>query len=253
MNDCIKGLAHIHSSYSFDSKCSLKELATLCGKKGYRFMLLSEHAEGYTQEKMQELVQECKDLSSEDLYIFPGLEYNCEGMHILALGVNSLIDESDLPGMIRRIHELGGISVLAHVIYYNSIPYERLSALDGVEVWNPRYEGNYSPSLRSLRILKKFRERNKRILACGGLDLHETGNMGRIWLCVEPSGNGREAIFSALKNGRFKITNGTMSFDALKSPSAAKFCIICAMRAIYKGRRLLEKFIGRLTNNPMRH
>jgi hypothetical protein len=248
MNKCVNGLMHIHSTYSFDGKNDLSELAALCAKKGYSYMLLSEHAEDYTPEKMRRLVAECKDLSSGELSIVPGLEYNCEGMHILALGIVTLLNDSTLEGLIADIHEKGGLAVLGHVVYYKSIPYERLAALDGIEIWNPRYEGAISPSIKSLGILKKFRGLNKNIVALGGLDLHKEADLGRIWLSMDAPLGGREKIFSALKSGNYKIKNGIISFHPLKDPAASKYCIIYFMRLLHKGQRLIKKFLSLFKN-----
>ena len=157
----IKGLIHIHSSYSYDGIFSLEELSELAKSKECSYIILTDHADDFTEKKMKSLVNECNRLSDTDFVLIPGLEFTCGGMHILAIGITEIIFESDLIKLIDRIHDKGGLAVLAHVVIYKNIPYGKLKNIDGVEVWNTRYEGRFSPSLKSLGILKSFRKKQK--------------------------------------------------------------------------------------------
>lgn len=64
-DNIMEGIFHIHSNYSYDGKISLAELKYECVKRNLRFMLLTDHAQGFDNAKLQKLVEECKQLSTE--------------------------------------------------------------------------------------------------------------------------------------------------------------------------------------------
>ncbi len=91
MDEYTPGLIHVHSEYSYDGTLSLEELVSLCKEGEDRFVILTEHADDFYDSKMDMLVDECKKLSTKDFILIPGLEFNCEGMHILAIGIEKFI------------------------------------------------------------------------------------------------------------------------------------------------------------------
>jgi hypothetical protein len=208
----INGLLHIHSSYSYDGEVSLQQLRDLCKNSGYKFITLTEHAKNMSKDKMKMLVLECNSLSSADLTFIPGLEFDCDGdYHILALGIEEYIETANPKEVISKIHELGGIAILAHVSYYDRIPYDVLASLDGIEIWNIKYDGKYAPKLKNFKILKKFKEINPNIICYGGLDLHEINEFKKLLINVRTrsvDSKDSKKILTALKAGNFHITNG---------------------------------------------
>jgi|WetSurMetagenome_2_1015567.scaffolds.fasta_scaffold26283_5 histidinol phosphatase-like PHP family hydrolase len=233
MTRLIQGIIHLHSTYSHDGTMSLKEIAALAREKGCRFMAVTEHAESMDADKVSKLVAECTALSDGELVVIPGLEYICEGMHILALGVGALLDDSDLKSLIGMIHSRGGLALLAHVVYYDSIPYGKLEDLDGIEIWNPRYGSRFSPSVKSLGILKKFRKRNRDILALCGLDMHKRSDYCRIRTRVNVDGPSSEDVIKALRAGRFQSAGEIVFFDSRKGPGTGARLTIYALGAFY--------------------
>lgn len=225
----IKGLMHIHSSYSYDGKVALQQLVDLCRSQGYRFIALTEHAISMNEAKMKMLVSECVTLSRNDLVIIPGLEFECDGdIHILALGIEEYIPISHPKEIIHEIHKLGGVAILAHVSYYDRIPYEALYDLDGIEIWNVKYDGKYAPRLKNFAILKKFKERNPNIICYGGLDFHKIQEFRKLSVSINigtKNVNGKE-VLTALKEGNFYITNGLISIEPLKNQHNIRFIII---------------------------
>jgi hypothetical protein len=238
------GLMHVHSRYSVDGILPLEEIRELCKRKKTDFIILAEHADGkhFTAERMGEMLRECKGLSSEEFLFIPGLEYDCEGMHILAIGVEEYFVENKLENLIDRIKERGGLAVLAHVVYYDSIPYERLVNLDGVEAWNARYDGRFSPSIKSLKILKRFRMLVGGINAFAGSDLHEKYSFGSVSSTIHLEGLNKKDVIDSLRTGMFYSSNGLIRLYPKNGPSRAKkamfavisipFCILRKMRKI---------------------
>jgi len=240
MTSHIPGLIHIHSTYSHDGTMSLREIAALSREKGCRFIALTEHAESMDARKMSDLVSESKALSDADLIVIPGLEYNCEGMHILALGISVLLEGSNQKRLIDAIHSRGGLALLAHVVYYDSIPYGKLEDLDGIEIWNPRYANKFAPSVKSLKILEKFRKRNRNILAFCGLDLHEKGDLCRLRTTVHAEGSSSDDLIKALRKGRFHSKGEIMCFDSQKEIGRITWLTIYSMDVFY---RTVEKAV----------
>jgi hypothetical protein len=242
------GLMHVHSRYSFDGILSLGEIRELCRRDKIDFIVLSEHVDGehFASEKMVEMLDECRRLSNEEFLFIPGLEYNCEGMHILAIGVEEYLVENKLEKLIGRIHESGGLAVLAHVVYYDSIPYERLVNLDGVEAWNARYDGRFSPSIKSLRILESFRKNAGDMKAFAGLDLHEKYSMGSISSTIQSDGLNKKDIIDSLREGKFYSSNGLIRLYPKNGPSITKKAMFIAIRIPYEILRKTRKLLSRI-------
>jgi len=204
MKSEICGIMHVHSTYSNDGKMTLRQLADWCRKSSLKFLILSEHPELIDKKiidmaRMGEIVKECKALSDENFIIIPGLEFLTEdGMHILAYGIEEYFEERDTKKSIDKIHELGGLAVLAHVSIYDEIPVEKLSEIDGVEVWNTVYDGWLAPKPRNLRVLEKI----KGAKAFAGSDLHGEKHLGRMLVCVKAEKLDEKDILSELKKGK---------------------------------------------------
>lgn len=230
----IRGLLHLHSKYSYDGKIFLRELAHLCRVYKYKFVIMTEHAESLNDIKMKEFVRECKAHSDENLIIIPGLEFTCGGVHILGLGINECLSESNLANLITKIHNNGGIAVVAHVNYYKKIPYDELLNIDGLEIWNAKYDGWYAPSLKCLKILKKFKYFNDKVIAFCGLDLHSEYEFGKLSVIVnvDEIKINQRVILELLKEGDFQITNGLITID-LRNSKWIENIFIVLLRSIY--------------------
>jgi hypothetical protein len=231
-----RGVIHIHSKHSFDGTLTLPQLAALSKEKRIDFLVLTDHGDSdyFNTEKMETLIEECKKVSNEEFIIIPGLEFMCEDMHILAIGIKEYFAEQKLEKLIDRIHQLGGLAILGHISYYAQIPYERLKNLDGVEVWNPRYDSRFSPSRKSLRALEKFKKQNDKILAFTGLDLHEKQSWCNITSTVRADELQSEQIIKSLREGKFYSSNGFIKFNPTNDPSRVKKIIFIVTNAAYQ-------------------
>lgn len=235
-----RGLIHIHSSYSYDGKVSIPDLAELCRIHAYRFMVVTEHAEkNVNKDNMQMLVSECESLSSNDLIIIPGLEFVCMGdIHILGLGIKKYLTASDPRKVIRGIHNQGGLAVLAHASYYKKIPYEILNELDGVEIWNLKYDGRLSPKLRCFKILKKFKNENENIIKYAGLDLHKSRDFGKLSIYIKAKKVTEKEIMIALKKGNFYMTNGLTTLYPRKELKFYEKFVFAVLNLLHDTREL---------------
>jgi len=211
----ICGVMHVHSTHSQDGSMTLRQLAGWCRKSGLKFLMISEHPEILGRKiidraRMREIVKECNALSDENFIIIPGLEFMTDdGMHILAYGIRKYFEERGTKKSIEKIHELGGLAVLAHVSIYDEIPFEKLSGIDGIEVWNTLYDGWLAPRVGNLRILGKI----KGAKAFAGSDLHREEQLGRMLVCVKAKRLDEKEILSALKRGDACFRGRFVSFN----------------------------------------
>jgi hypothetical protein len=78
--------------------------------------------------------------------------------------------------------------------------------LDGVEVWNGRYDGTHAPRADSLQLLRRIRSLNPKAAAFCGVDLHKIGQLRKpLYVEVEASRLERETIMGALRSGDFTL------------------------------------------------
>jgi len=245
----IRGLFHIHTTYSWDGKVTLDKLASLCRKERYKFIVITEHAESINDKVMENFIQKCESLSTGDVIIIPGLEFICNEIHIIALGIRGHFSQhKDVEDLINAIHNNGGIAILAHVSYYKEIPYEKLKNIDGIEVWNVRYDGRYAPSIKALRVLRKFKSLNNRIVAYGGLDLHNEHEFGKLSIVMEINDNKQidyDTILNLLKTGNFKVTNNLIVIN-FNNISALSLMPIVILRLIHTPLHLTKKIVVKI-------
>jgi hypothetical protein len=167
---------------------------------------------------MQEYVGVCESLSSDRFLVIPGLEFALHGgdTHILGYGVTRRIRTTNMEDLVDGIHREGGIAVLAHppAGSINLIGPIK-SKLDGIEVWNCRYDGIYSPRADSLQLLKRIRSVNVQASAFGGIDLHKLGQAHRpIFVEVNAETLDRNSILEALRIGKFSVRGGRFTIPA---------------------------------------
>lgn len=216
-----RGFIHIHTTYSYDGTFSLSDLRDLVKKRRYDFMLLTEHAEDFDDEKMQMLVDECRHASDEHFLVIPGLEFNIKDeIHLLGTGITKNFHERDPGILIQKIHENGGIAILAHTAdYKKDIPYAQLKDVDFIEIWNPRYGERLSPSMKSIKILHEFRNMKTTFIASGGLDLHKPRDLVPVYQVVFSDGLNQKDIINSLKQGKFTTTNGFIELPSQNDPT----------------------------------
>ena len=212
-----KGVLHVHSLYS-DGEESLECVVELFKNSGMDFVAVSDHAEVFDEARMQQYVRLCESLSNTRFLVIPGLEFALHGgdTHILGYGISHRIKTANMETLVDGIHQAGGIAVLAHppAGSINLISPIK-SKLDGIEVWNSRYDGIYSPRADSLQLLRRIRMVNTKASAFGGIDLHKLGQAHRpIFVEVDVGALDRSSILEALRLGKFAVRGGNMTIPA---------------------------------------
>lgn len=212
------GGLHIHSNYSSDAEWSLQKCKTAFQKEGYHFLGLTEHAEDLDDASLAVWIEACQFLSDDDFLLIPGLEFSLgPEIHILGFGLRKKVRWKSIGELIGRIRDAGGVAVWAHPLpEAANLIYPHVGALNGMEVWNGRYHGEKSPSLRLLLALERLREANPMFHGYGGIDFHEGEQDRGISVALNAERNA-SAILDALRAGRFEIQKGALSIPATGS------------------------------------
>jgi hypothetical protein len=195
---------HVHSSYS-DGEFSIPELREVFLRLGCRAVLMSDHADFFTADKVAAYVEDCARASSTGLLFLPGLEYTCQrGMHILGYGMRSLVDSTDPECVIAHIRESGGVAVIAHprddmfpwIEQFQVRPH-------GIEVWNSKYDGRYAPRPGTFALVGRMRGRGDVIWGFYGQDLHWHKQARTLFTELETSVESERDILRQLEGGLF--------------------------------------------------
>jgi hypothetical protein len=168
-----RGALHVHSTYS-DGEFSLSELRGVLLQDGCAFACVADHAEWFTEARLQEYLAECEALSDARFTFVPGLEYECENrLHVLGYGSTALLHSTSPTDVIARLNASGCISVIAHPkgeLFSWIESFEHLPR--GLEVWNSKYDGRYAPRPETFALLHRLRVSQPEMKAFYGQDLH---------------------------------------------------------------------------------
>src|SRR5262249_39261561 len=153
---------HIHSVFS-DGDESLEQIVQTFKNDGMSFIAMTDHAEVFDDARMQRYVVLCESLSTADFLVIPGLEFAMKGgsLHILGYGITNRVRASNMESLVDGIHDAGGLAVLAHPPRGSiNMIHGIKSRLDGIEVWNGRYDGTVTPRADSFQLLRRVRLSN---------------------------------------------------------------------------------------------
>ncbi|MEI6499394.1 MAG: hypothetical protein WCP21_00045 [Armatimonadota bacterium] len=203
------GAFHVHSAFS-DGNLSLEQLANVARAQQLDFVVCADHAPYLEADQVAALVQKCAELSDEALLLVPGLEFELEGRHVVALGPGALLGELEagtVVGAPETVRARGGFTVWAHpaVTFAWTLGRPLQLAYDAWEVWNRRADGS-SPCLPVLRALWKARRRGRPVLALAGTDFHKGDMIPGPFVVVEgPPELTVSAVLEALREGQYQI------------------------------------------------
>ncbi|MHA2220070.1 MAG: PIG-L family deacetylase, partial [Candidatus Hodarchaeales archaeon] len=216
----VKGICHVHSQHSYDGTLDLDELKNIYEKKGFNFMLLTEHAEkGMTETRYDQIKNECKKLSKNKFILIPGLEYiSYQSYHILAIGLNHYKDlnKKDTKYILNEVKKSGGLSIVAHPVRYgHRISKAIIPFIDGIEIWNTSYDG-ITQVKKNIKLFKSSLGYNQNLICVGGMDLHLYDTKENIVYFYMPSVPhlSKDEIFSSLKNGQFEVRSDIYSISS---------------------------------------
>ncbi|MFH0774230.1 MAG: PHP domain-containing protein [bacterium] len=238
----IRGLFHIHTSFSYDSSMSIEELKDFCERKGYRFVAITEHREGMNPTRMNEFVEKCQMVSDSSFLCIPGLEFSCKGnIHILGLGIKEYFDGDNPKEIVECIHIKEGLAILAHPGRKEyELPKDLLSTLDGIEIWNEMYDGRFIPKIDILSLFERAKRINPNLLAFSGVELHSLSQSVTLSLIMNDDKN----ILKALKKGDFRIIGGLLSFSSSPRFRMYEKAWFCLVRCLYDIARKIKRRVS---------
>jgi len=223
----LRGIAHVHSRWSYDGCHDLAEIADAARKRSLDFILMSEHNRTLTEATMAAFVSQCETVTRDTgVLVVPGIE--CEAspdyVHVLGYGVRMLVREQRVGTIADAIRSAGGFSVLAHPLYRDAaahIPADELQRLGGWEVWNGKADGRWYPSVDAVRRLGELRRRGAQLVPMAGADLHRLEAYPGIVLEVACPARAAAEILAALRRRAYRVAGTAWSFaaaDPLREP-----------------------------------
>jgi hypothetical protein len=221
----VRGVAHVHSRYSWDGHHPLDEIVSFLRARDLDFVLMSEHAKRLSAPAFGEFVAVCDALSDERFVVVPGLEFEAtpDFVHVLGYGLRRLGAGHATADIARFIREAGGVGVLAHPTWraaHIHVDAAALELLDGWEVWNGKADGPWGPTAEGVKRLGEAQASRAELLAMGGIDMHNLEAYAGITLQVEANALTGAAILAGLRAGAFTIVGERLWFGPRKARAA---------------------------------
>jgi hypothetical protein len=197
----ITATCHVHSTWSYDGSCSLTQLADKFKSRGTQALLMTEHDKGFNSERYAEFRQACAGVSSDAVFVMPGIEYSdpANRVHVLVWGPVPFLGEGrETSDVLSAAASHGGVAVLAHPSRRGAWQCAQPSwgaRLLGVEVWNRKYDG-WAPSTTASQILQ-----NAGVVPFVGLDFHTDRQLFPLSMTLELDGViSEDAIMASLRH-----------------------------------------------------
>lgn len=205
----MRGVAHVHSTYSFDGRLRLPELAQFLAERGMDFALLSEHVESLQPETLREFFHQCQECSNDAILLIPGVEI--DGLNALLFGIRHCPEQwMDWEDLARQLISAGALTAVSHPCrIVKPVPALIRRHAEAVEVWNSRYDGKMALRLSSVRYWRSLMTQEKRALRpmCG-IDFHDRRDYCPLMLEVQCAERDSSAILASLRAGQYRMVHG---------------------------------------------
>ena len=182
---------HIHTSYSPDGRVEPVEVLKIAKKLGLSAVAITDH---------NEIKGALKAKNAKIIDVIVGEEVSTSAGHVLAYNIQSLIPRGlSVAETIDKIHECGGIAVIAHPYRFWSGVGEKetlknIDKVDGIEIFNARSKKRDNEKARAL--WSKHAEK----LFTAGSDAHFPDELGRAGLVYEC-----DDVFECIRNNTAKV------------------------------------------------
>jgi hypothetical protein len=256
----LRGIAHVHSRWSYDGCHTLPEIARHAQGRRLDFVLMSEHTRTLTEASMAALAAECdaSTLASGVLMV-PGIE--CEAtpdhVHVLGYGVRTLVTARAVGAIASGIRAAGGFPVLAHPLYRDAFTHVRRPELDdlaGWEIWNGKADGPWYPSDGAIHHLAELRRAGAALVPMAGADLHRLEADPGIVLEVSCGARDAAEILAALARRAYRVRGRAFTFsgsDPVRAPRrSARRLVAGAVLATRRRAKSLHAWLARRGLRP---
>jgi hypothetical protein len=200
------------------------------------------------QKSTTAMAAECRRMSRSEFVALPGLEYPLPGLgHVMALGLEEFVPADGPPlEFLRLIRRKGAVLVLAHPCQTESAPEpEVLRELDGIEVWNTRYDGACVPSPTALALFRKWRRIHPGLRAFQGADFHGLESAKPVFATIPPGPVTRDRVLQALRFGDLGARGRLIAIRSLADPGILTRAYIWM---VFRGIGALRPLRNRLRN-----
>ena len=180
---------HVHTCYSYDAVTTLKEVGAYSKKRGLDGVAITDH---------DTLLGALRLIHKSKLIVIQGMEISALGGHVLALNITTPIPPKlSLSETVQRIHEAGGIAVVAHPTFvYKSTLSRQVTSYDAIEVIN-----SAAIPFQLFRCLNRKLATRLNLPQTAGSDSHYAPEIGAAYTVVKADPDVDE-IVQAIKGGR---------------------------------------------------
>lgn len=184
---------HIHTSYSKDGESSVTQILTAAKAGGLDAIAITDHdtMDGYMA---------AREIQT-DVLVIPGVEISTREGHLIALGINSVPDQSQsILETIEQVKKAGGVVILPHPFhrYRHGAALkcrDAINAADAIEVYNSRYVIPHA----NQRAMRHARDLGKPAVA--GSDAHNARFVGYGRTLIDAEKD-VESILQAIREGK---------------------------------------------------
>jgi len=186
---------HVHTFNSPDGFTALKAAAEAAMARGLDGLAITDH------EKRTDLRE--LDSMTDRIIVLPGVEVKVRRYHVLGIGVDHWQPErcATLEEAVRRIHQAGGLAVLAHpylsLLRPRSLEEVRAAGLDAVEAVNSGVQLFSLGTMLASRAAEALK-----LPKTGGSDSHIPETVGDGYTIVEARGKEPRDLLDAIREGR---------------------------------------------------
>ena len=203
-----RGVAHVHSTYSFDGRLTLDELAAFFRAREIHFVLMSEHVESLDQEKIGSFICDCNRQSDDSFLLVPGIEI--DDLNALFYDAQPVGPWKDYADLARQLIQGGALAAVSHPVKVKEdVPALTASLVEAVEIWNSRHDGKMAPDERIIQFWGSLRRRlNRPLLPLCGIDFHGKEDFVHLAFEVECENLDRKSVMAAIRAERYRIALG---------------------------------------------
>lgn len=195
----LRVVLHAHSTWSYDGKWELPEIARLFGRFGVDAVMMTEHDTEFPADRFDEYRAACESASTSKCRLIPGIEYSDPGndIHILSWGLDQFLGQGRaVEATLEDVRAAGGAAIFAHPARRDAWrlfrePWAEL--LHGIEIWNRKTDG-LAPGAEALKL-----QATTGLAPTVGVDFHRGRHFYSLDHLVNvPEGIGPEGLEPAL-------------------------------------------------------
>ena len=147
----------------------------------------------------------CTELSDEGFLLLPGLEL--EYQNVLCFGIEPPGPWDECARPRRGVPRAGGrfLSLSHPRKLHPEAEDAAFPVVEGVEVWNCKYDGTRNARPASLELWERLRAKRPELVPLAGLDFHRTEDWADVVLELDAAAPTRTDVLAALRAGAVRI------------------------------------------------